>query len=83
MGPRDYRIYEHPIIDFRRGRKITFYYDDMVVEAYEGECILAALYAIGVRVFSWTPKMIGIGLQKRHFEGEILRPRPALGRFMP
>ncbi len=61
MGPRDYRIYEHPIIDFRRGRKIIFYYDDMVVEAYEGESVLAALYAMGVRIFNYTPDGRGRG----------------------
>jgi sarcosine oxidase subunit alpha len=43
------------IIDFRRGRKVRFYYEDRVVEAYEGESILAALYAIGYRVFSYSP----------------------------
>lgn len=57
MGRRDYRIYDHPIIDFRRGRKITFYFEDQVVEAYEGESILAALYAVGIRVFSWSHKL--------------------------
>lgn len=58
MKHRDYRIYDHPIIDFRRGRKITFYFEDKPVEAYEGESILAALYAIGVRVFSWSHKLL-------------------------
>lgn len=53
--PGDYRIIHHPIIDFRRGRRIRFYYNDRVVEAYEGESILAALYAIGYRVFSYSP----------------------------
>ncbi len=61
MGPRDYRIYEHPIIDFRRGRRITFYYNDQVVEAYEGESVLAALYAIGIRIFNYTPDGRGRG----------------------
>lgn len=55
MPHKDYRIYEHPIIDFRRGRRITFYYNGSVVEAYEGESILAALYAVGYRVFSYSP----------------------------
>ncbi|WFO75168.1 FAD-dependent oxidoreductase [Desulfurococcaceae archaeon MEX13E-LK6-19] len=57
MSTRDYRIYDHPIIDFRRGRKITFYFEDKVIEAYEGESILAALYAVGIRIFSWSPKL--------------------------
>ncbi len=55
MPDKDYRIYEHPIIDFRRGRRITFYYNGKLVEAYEGESILAALYALGYRVFSYSP----------------------------
>lgn len=58
----DYRIYEHPIIDFKRGRKIRFYYNDTVVEAYEGESILAALYAIGYRVFNYTENGRGRGV---------------------
>ncbi len=57
MLQRDYRIYEHPIISFKRGRRIRFYFEDRVVEAYEGESVLAALYAIGVRVFSWSPRL--------------------------
>ncbi len=61
MNGKDYRIYEHPVIDFRRGRKIRFYYEDMVVEAYEGESILAALYAMGVRIYSYTPEGRGRG----------------------
>ena len=51
----DYRIISHPIIDFRRGRKIRFYYNDKVIEAYKGESVLAALYAAGYRVFSYSP----------------------------
>jgi sarcosine oxidase subunit alpha len=51
----DLRIYEHPVISFRRGRRIRFYYEDRVVEAFEGESILAALYAAGYRVFSYSP----------------------------
>ncbi|WP_052833724.1 2Fe-2S iron-sulfur cluster-binding protein [Staphylothermus hellenicus] len=52
---RNYRIIKHPIIDFRRGRRIIFYYEDKAIEAYEGESILAALYAAGYRVFSYSP----------------------------
>ena len=53
----DYRIYEHPIIRFKRGRRVRFYFEGRVVEAYEGESVLAALYAIGVRVFTWSKKL--------------------------
>ncbi len=53
----DYRIYEHPILDFKRGRRVKFFYRDKVIEAYEGESILAALYAVGYRVFNRSPKL--------------------------
>ncbi|MEM4551322.1 MAG: FAD-dependent oxidoreductase [Thermosphaera sp.] len=51
----DYRIVEHPIIDFKRGRRIYFTYNNKVIEAYEGESILAGLYAAGIRVFAKAP----------------------------
>ncbi len=57
LDKRDYRIYKHPIISFKRGRRVRFYYGDTVVEAYEGESVLAALYAIGYRVFSYSSKL--------------------------
>ncbi|WP_448577402.1 FAD-dependent oxidoreductase [Thermosphaera sp.] len=53
---RDYRIIEHPIIDFRRGRKVSFTYNGKIVEAYEGESVLAGLYAAGFRVFATSPQ---------------------------
>lgn len=51
----DNRIIEHPVLDFRRGRRVRFYFEDMVVEAYEGESVIAALYAIGIRALSINP----------------------------
>ncbi len=57
MAGRDRRIWEHPIITFKRGRKIKFFFEDMEVEAYEGESIAAALYAIGIDVLSWSSKL--------------------------
>ena len=53
----DKRIWEHPILTFKRGRKIKFYFNNMEVEAYEGESIAAALYAIGINVFSKSIKL--------------------------
>lgn len=50
----DYRIIDHPIIKFKRGKKVSFTYNGKVVEAYEGESVLAALYAAGFRVFSYS-----------------------------
>jgi len=46
------RLQEHPIIEFKRGREVTIYFNGQPVKAYEGETVAAALYAAGVRVFS-------------------------------
>jgi sarcosine oxidase subunit alpha len=54
---RDRRIYEHPILAFHRGRKVIFYFEGQPVEAYEGESVAVALYALGVDVFSWSPRL--------------------------
>lgn len=50
------RITNHPILDFKRGKEITFYYQKEPVKAFEGETIAAALYSQGVREFSLSPK---------------------------
>lgn len=55
---KDRRIWEHPIITFSRGRKVKFYFEGQEVEAYEGESIAVALYAIGIDVFSWSRKLL-------------------------
>jgi predicted molibdopterin-dependent oxidoreductase YjgC len=44
------RIQEHPILDFKRGKKITFTYNGQEIEAYEGDSIAAALHAAGIKV---------------------------------
>ncbi len=54
---RDRRIWEHPILTFKRGRKIKFFFEGQEVEAYEGESVAAALYAIGVDIFSYSIKL--------------------------
>ncbi|RLE71635.1 MAG: sarcosine oxidase subunit alpha [Thermoprotei archaeon] len=46
------RIIRHPILDFKRGKKSFFYIEDKLIEAYENESVLAALYANGIRIFS-------------------------------
>lgn len=45
-------IGRHPILEFKRGKKITFCFDGKTIEAYEGETIAAALHANGVQVLS-------------------------------
>ena len=51
------RIWKHPILTFKRDKKVKFYFEGIEVEAYEGESIAAALYAIGIDVFSYSIKL--------------------------
>lgn len=53
-GPRGSRLWKHPVLEFRRGRRIIFTFDGNPIEAYEGETIAAALHAAGIRVLSRT-----------------------------
>lgn len=50
------RIFEHPIVRFERGKKITFRFEGAPLEAYEGETIAAALHANGIKVLRISPK---------------------------
>ena len=51
------RIDEHPILTFRRGKRITFTFDGKPIEAYEGETIAAALHAAGIQVLSHSLRL--------------------------
>ena len=55
------RITEHPILSFEHKSKIMFTFDGKELEGYEGEPIVAALHAAGIR-------------QLRHSHG-LHRPR--------
>ncbi len=44
------RIEEHPILDFKKGKRIKFTFNGQEIEGYEGETIAAALHAAGVKV---------------------------------
>jgi len=48
------RIVDHPILDFKRGRKIKFTFDGKEIEAFENETIAAALHAAGIKVYGYT-----------------------------
>ncbi len=50
------RIEKHPIIEFPRGKKISFNFDGKTITAYQGETIAAALHASGIRVLSRSIK---------------------------
>ena len=45
------RIQEHPILQFKKGRKVKFVFDGKDMEGFEGEMISSALMANGVKVF--------------------------------
>jgi len=51
------RIEEHPVLAFKRGSKISFFYNGLEVEAYPGETIAAALHAAGVRKLGESPEL--------------------------
>ncbi len=45
-------IEKHPILEFERGKKVKFFFEDRELEGYEGLPIAAALHAAGIRVLS-------------------------------
>ena len=49
-------IIEHPILEFKRGNKVKFYFEDREIEGYEGHPIAAALHAAGIKVLSYSEK---------------------------
>ena len=51
------RIKDHPILDFRRGEKISFFFNGQEIEGYAGETIAAALHAAGIRELAKSPKL--------------------------
>jgi len=51
------RINEHPILDFQRGEKVTFFFDGQQVEGYTNETIAAALHAAGIRVLGHSQNL--------------------------
>ncbi len=50
------RLKDHPILDFDRGEKVTFYFEGQPIEGYTNETIAAALHAAGIKVLSYSPK---------------------------
>ena len=46
------RIKNHPVIDFKKKKKIPFYFNKKKIFGEEGDTIASALYANGVNVFS-------------------------------
>jgi sarcosine oxidase subunit alpha len=54
---KDRRIKNHPILDFKKGKEVTIFFEGTPIKAFEGESLAAALYASGIDVFRWTPKL--------------------------
>jgi sarcosine oxidase subunit alpha len=46
------RIFDHPILEFHRGKPVALTFNQQPIPAFEGETIAAALHAAGVRVLS-------------------------------
>lgn len=53
---KDLRIRNHPLLTFKRERKIGFQFEGEKVEGYENESVAAALSAVGVYVFSHSKR---------------------------
>ena len=51
------RIEEHPVLNFERGEKISFFFNGREVEAYPTETIAAALHAAGVQKLGESPEL--------------------------
>lgn len=52
----DLRIEEHPILAFKKGKKVKFSFDGKELEGYEGEPVAAALHAAGIRLLRHSPQ---------------------------
>ena len=51
------RIENHPVLEFERREKISFFFNGIKVEAYPSETIAAALHAAGVRKLGESPEL--------------------------
>lgn len=59
---QDLRIKNHPVLEFNRGKEVSFKFHGRRLKGYENESIAAALFASGIRKFSES-------LQYRHPRG--------------
>lgn len=50
------RALNHPILEFEKGKKVTFTFEGQELTGYEGETIAAALHAAGVRYLHESEK---------------------------
>ena len=52
----DLRLWEHPILDFERGRLVYINLNGKKIKAFDGETVIAALYASGIKTYSKSVK---------------------------
>ncbi|MGC8728288.1 MAG: (2Fe-2S)-binding protein, partial [Elusimicrobiales bacterium] len=50
------RIKNHPILDVKEKKEIVFYFEGNPLKAYEEEVISSALFANGIKIFSYHKK---------------------------
>ena len=48
------RIKDHPILDFQRGKEVTFKFNGEELKGYEGETVASALHAANVKVLGYS-----------------------------
>lgn len=51
------RLEEHPVLEFKPGRKVSFTMDGQLLEGYEGEPVAVALEANGIKYLRQSPEM--------------------------
>jgi len=51
------RIDQHPILNFKRGEKLIFFFNGQEIEGYAGETVAAALHASGVRELAKSSRL--------------------------
>lgn len=50
------RIKRHPIVEFKKGRKVSFYFEGERLWGYEGETVAAALLANGIKLLHYSKR---------------------------
>lgn len=50
------RIINHPILEFKKGKKVKFFFDGKPFEGFDNEPIAVALYAAGITKLSESLK---------------------------
>jgi len=50
------RIKQHPVLEFKRNKEISFFFDGEKISCFEGETIAAALHAVGIKSLNKSPK---------------------------